>query len=119
MRHYLIAIALAAALSIGAAQAAPGFGASSHRLGASASEPSKKESRALSTFEAFLAIFGLDLAASVEPVAGESMNARNSKTKECQQAKKTDVAKAETKEGAEGASTKGKSRTGEPVYLAF
>jgi hypothetical protein len=47
------------------------------------------------------------------------MNRRDGEAKQCDQAKKTEVAKAETKDEAEGASSKGKSRTGEPVYLAF
>lgn len=118
MRHLLTATGLAAALSLGAAQAAPGFGASSHRLGGG-HQPTEKQGKALSAFEAMLGLLGFELSASVEPVVSESMTDRNGKLKECDEAKKTDVAKAESKGGAEGGSSKGKSRTGEPVYLAF
>lgn len=118
MRHYLTAFVMAAALSIGAAQAAPGFGASSHRLGGGV-QPAEREGKALSAFEAFLGLLGFDLSASVEPVVSENATGRNGKLKECDEAKKTDIAKAESKDGAEGGSSKDKSRAGEPVYLAF
>lgn len=118
MRLSLTVIIAAAALSIGAAHAAPAFGSSSHRLGGTANEPAKK-GEALSFFEALFAVLGIDAAASVEPVVGETMNRRDGKAKQCDQEKKSEVAKAETKDEAEGASSKGKSRTGEPVYLAF
>jgi hypothetical protein len=118
MRLSLTVIVAAAALTIGAAHAAPAFGTSSHRVGGSSSEPVKKGD-ALSIFEALFAVLGFDVAASVEPVADETMNRRDGKAKQCEQAKKAEVAKAETKNEAEGASSRGKSRTGEPVYLAF
>lgn len=117
MRHYLKAVVLASALSMGVAQAAPVFGASSHRLGGGSE---KAESRKpLSLFEAVLALAGIDLAASIEPIASDAVADRAGKTKECDQSKKTEVAKAETKETADGGSSKGRTRTGEPIYLAF
>jgi hypothetical protein len=119
MRHTMIAIFAASAVSFGLAQAAPGFGASSHRLGGgSGDQKSERHHDSLGWLEALLAFAGVDPSASVEPVAGETLGAS---AKQCDKQKKTEVAKADDKEATkEGAgSTKGRARTGEPVYLAF
>lgn len=118
MRHSLKAIMIATALSVGAAHAAPGFGASSHRLGGGTPK-AEKQSKATPAWEIFLALIGFDLAATVEPVASETIDKQHGKSKQCEQSKKTEVARADEKDEAEGGSSKGRSRTGEPVYLAF
>lgn len=119
MRNYLTAIVIASALSFGAANAAPGFGPSSHRLGGGTSAKAADDNKPMTFIEAVLGLIGFDLAASVEPVVGETYVDRNGKTKECEQAKKAEVAKAEEKSETEGGDSKGRSRNGEPVYLAF
>jgi hypothetical protein len=118
MRHGFTAIALVTALTMGAAHAAPDFGASSHRLGG-VSKPAEKERNPLALFELALGLIGFDLSASVEPVVGETLNDSASRAKKCDQAKDTEVAKAETKNGSDTGSSKGRARNGEPVYLAF
>jgi hypothetical protein len=110
---------LATVMMTGAAQAAPSFGASSHRLGGSAGEPSKSERTSLSLVEMVIGLIGFDLSASVEPVVGETLNDSARKSKTCDQAKETEVAKAETKNGSDSSSSKGRAKPGEPVYLAF
>lgn len=117
MRRSLAAIAFAAALAFGAAEAAPLFGASTHRLGGGQAAKEQNDARAL--LEAIFAWIGFDLVATVEPVAREGVADQAGRPKECDRAKKAEVAKAETKDESEGGSSKGRSRTGEPVYLAF
>ncbi len=118
-RAFLLAAALSVgALAAGAAQAAS-FGASSHRVGGAPAHAAEKDSTAVAIFDRVLGLVGFDLAASVKPVAGERVPNRTARPKECDQAKKTAVAKAESKDSEGGGSSKGKSRTGEPVYLAF
>ncbi len=120
MRHHLTAIVLAAALSIGAAHAAPGFGASSHRLSGDSSPKKASEHKPLTLIEAVLGLIGIELSASVEPIVGETYVDRAGKSKQCDQEKKAEVAKAEEKDGAQGGgSSKGRTRAGEPIYLAF
>jgi hypothetical protein len=120
MRHWSIAILAASAVSVGLAQAAPGFGASSPRLGGGSYQGSEKPKEAIGFFEALLVFAGFEMTASVRPVAGESIGGPPP-AKECDKQKKTEVAKAEDKETTEGGagSSKGRGRTGEPVYLAF
>lgn len=119
MRNYLTAIVVAAALSVGAANAAPGFGPSSHRLGGGTSAKAADDNKPMKLVEAVLNLIGFDFAASVEPVVGETYVDRTGKTKECEQAKKAEVAKAEEKNESEGGDSKDRSRYGEPIYLAF
>lgn len=122
MRNYLSALVFTAVFSIGAAQAAPSFGPSSHRLGGDDSrsaKAAKNDERPLSLFEMALSIVGVKLATSVEPVVGERIARSGEKSKECDKAETTEVAKAEPKDGGEGAGSKGRARPGEPVYLAF
>jgi hypothetical protein len=118
----MTAPAFAAALSIGSVHAAPGFGPSSHRVGGAvgAGKSATTESKPQSIVESLFALIGLDLSASakVEPVVGEAYPERAGGSKECDQEKTTEVAKVDSKdEKATGA--KGRTRTGEPVYLAF
>ncbi len=119
MRNHLTAIVIAAALSVGAANATPAFGPSSHRLGGGTSAKVADDAKPMTLLEAVLSFVGFDLAVSVEPVVGETYSDRTGKTKECEQAKKAEVAKAEEKNESEGGESKGYSRPGEPVYLAF
>jgi hypothetical protein len=119
MKIRLTAIVIAAAFTVGSANAATGFGSSSHRLGGDSSARAAKDSKPLTLIEAVLGLIGFDFAASVEPVASEAYADRTGKPKECEQAKKTEVAKAESKEDEQGGASKGRTRTGEPVYLAF
>jgi len=116
MRNHFAAIVIASALTVTAAHAAP-FGPSSHRLGGGASSPEAQKS--VNFIEALLGFIGIELSASVEPVVSESYVGPARPAKECDQAKKSEVAKAETKEEAQGASSKGRARPGDPVYLAF
>ena len=118
MRHYLAAFVIASALSLGVAQAAPGFGASSHRLGGGAGAEKAERRQPLSLFESILALAGIDLSLAIEPIASETI-ADRSRSKECDQAKNTEVAKADAKESPDGSSPRGRTRTGEPIYLAF
>lgn len=120
MRHWSIAILAASAVFVGWAQAAPGFGASSHRLGGGSGHGSESQKEAIGFLEALLAFAGFEMTTSVKPVARES-NGGPPPAKECDEQKKTEVAKADEKEAAEGGagSSKGRSRSGEPVYLAF
>ena len=119
MRNLLAAIIIASALTMTVAQAAP-FGPSSHRLGGGASSSKSSETpKTVNFVEALLGIIGIEPTASVEPVVGESYVSPARQTEECDQAKKSEVAKAETKEDAQGASSKGRARPGDPVYLAF
>jgi len=119
MRRYFTAIALVTALTMGAAHAAPNFGAPSHRLGSGVSKPAEKERNPLSLFELALGASDFDLSTSVEPIVGETLNDSSSRAKKCDQAKETEVAKAETKNGTDSSSSKGRARNAEPVYLAF
>ena len=121
MRQHLIILVGAAVLLVGgAAEAAPAFGASSHRLSGSASGHSKAQAaRPLGWFEAALGLIGIDLAASVMPVGGEAMNERGARSSECETAKKTEVAKADPKDETNASGSKGRARPNEPVYLAF
>lgn len=119
MRNHLVGIVLASALAVSAAQATP-FGPASHRLGGGASSStSSDESTPKSLIDAFLGFIGFNLAVSVEPVVGDAYVDRAGKTRECDEAKKSEVAKAETKDDAQGGSSKGRTRPGDPVYLAF
>ncbi len=120
MRNYFTAVVLAAALTMGVANAATSFGPSSHRLGGDSSAKASKEHKPLGLIETVLGLIGFDLAASVEPVVGEGYADRSGKPKECEQAKKTEVAKADAKDGPDGGgSSKGRTRPGDPIYLAF
>jgi len=124
MRHHhrLCAFALLAVLSIGAAQAAPSFGASSHRLGGDESTSARaatKDERPLSLLEMALSLAGVKLSTGVEPVVGDRVVRGANKSKECDNAEAAEVAKAEPEDGGEGATSKGRARSGEPVYLAF
>lgn len=124
MRHHLhlYAFAFSTALMFGVAQAAPSFGSSSHRLGGDDSRTSKaarKDERPLSLLEMALSVAGVKLTTSVEPVAGERSARGTKPAKQCDKAETTEVAKADTKDGGEGGSTKARARSGEPVYLAF
>lgn len=122
MRKAMTALAFAAALSIGTAEAAPGFGPSSHRIGGGvgSGKAATTESKPQSIVESLFAILGFDISASakVEPVVGEAYPERAGAAKECDQEKKTEVAKADSKD-ANTPGAKGRTRTGEPVYLAF
>jgi len=122
MRNYMTAFALAAALSIGSAAAAPGFGPSSHRVGGAvgSGNSATTESKPQTIIESLFAIIGVDLSANakVEPVIGETYPERADAAKECDQEKKTEVAKADSK-GESATGSKSRTRTGEPVYLAF
>lgn len=124
MRHHirLCAFAFSTALMFGVAQAAPSFGSSSHRLGgddSGSARATRKDERPLSLFEMALSIAGVKLTTSVEPVVGEASARGTKPAKECEKAKATEVAKADSKDGGEGGSSKGRARSGEPVYLAF
>lgn len=119
MRHHLIAFAVMAAVSLGAAQAAPEFGSASHRLGGDASPPAEREAAALSLFQSLLAMFGIEISASVEPVAGDDQRLGKTKSRECDEAGKAEVASADRKEGSQESADKPRMPTGEPVYLAF
>ncbi len=89
-------------------------------LAAAPRTPSEKETHTLGLIDMILGLVGFDLAASVEPIVGETTPGGSTRAKQCDKEKKTEVAKAEEKDGSEGGgSSKGKSRTGEPVYLAF
>lgn len=119
MRHQLIATVLASALLASAAQAAP-FGPASHRLGGSAtSAKSTQDAKPMTLIEAFLGFIGFDLAASVEPIASETYVDRTGKTKQCDETKKSEVAKAEPTDDAQAGASKDRTRTANPVYLAF
>ena len=119
MRNHLTAILIASALAMSAAQAAP-FGPASHRLGGgSAAAKSSQDAKPMTLIEAFLGLIGFDMAVSVEPVVGETYVDRAGDAKQCDDAKKSEVAKAETSDDARGGSSKGRTRTGDPVYLAF
>lgn len=120
MRNCFIAIVAASAVAVGAAQAAP-FGPASHRLGGngSASTQSTEAARPMTLIEAVLDFVGFKLSASVEPVVGDTYIDRTGKTRQCDEAKNAEVAKAEPKENAPGGASKGRTRSGEPVYLAF
>lgn len=122
MRNYLTAFAATAIFSIGAAQAAPSFGPSSHRLGGDdnrSAKAARNDERPLSLFEMALSMVGVKLTTSVKPVVGETTARSVEKGKECDKAETTEVAKAETKDGGESAASKGRARPSEPVYLAF
>ena len=119
MKIRLTAIVIAAAVIMGSANAAPGFGPSSHRLGGASSTDAAKDGKPLTLIEAFLGFIGFDLAATVEPVVGEAYADRSGKSKECEQAKQTEVAKADSKDDERGGASKDRARAGEPVYLAF
>lgn len=115
MRQSLIATMAAVSVMFAAAEAAPAFGAGLHRAGG-AERGHAKESP-LAAFEALLALIGIEATASVRPV---TETGERTKTKQCEQSKKTEIAKAAPKADADGgAASKGRSRTGEPVYLAF
>ncbi|HNS86239.1 MAG TPA: hypothetical protein PKH09_05000 [Parvularculaceae bacterium] len=118
MRQKISLLAAAAVLLIGgAAQAAPGFGASSHRLGGGSA--ASTQSKPASLLEATLRLFGFETAATVQPVVGDRLGDTAGRTKECDQADKAEVAKAETKTAQGGAEAKARPRPNEPVYLAF
>lgn len=116
MRNRLTAFVLASALTFGAAEAAPSFGSSSQRLGGGAAA---HEGDAPTLIEIVLGLVGFDFAATIEPVAGERFGDRAGKAKECEQSKKTEVAKAEPKESGGATTAKARPKSGEPVYLAF
>ena len=119
MRNHILAVVLASALAVSAAHAAP-FGPASHRLGGGTTSAKPSETaKPINLVEAILGFIGFDLSASVEPVAGETYVDQNGKTQQCDETKKSEVAKAETKEDAQGGSSKGRTRNGDPVYLAF
>lgn len=119
MRNRLLAIVVASAISVGAANAAPGFGPSSHRLGGGTSDKTADTSKPMTLIETVLSFIGFDLTAKVEPVAGETYVDRTGKSKECAETKKAEVAKADEKSDSDGGESKSRSRYGEPVYLAF
>ncbi len=115
MRHSLIAFCALAVLSLSAANAAPGPGASSHRLvGDGASNASEKSERA-SLLELIAALIGLERAPAAardkqtNPTPGDIENC-----KEPQKALATAKPSTETT-----ARTDVRSRFGEPLYLAF
>jgi hypothetical protein len=114
-RHLFIAVGAAGLALSSVADAAPAFGATSHRTGGAAAAE-KRADRPL--IEVVLSLIGFDFAATVEPVVGESAVRRDARAKECEQSKKTEVAKAEPKDEEGGGAAK-RSRTGEPLYLAF
>lgn len=119
MRYQFIVTVLASALLASAAQAAP-FGPASHRLGGSAtSAKSSEDAKPMTLIEAFLGFIGFDLAASVEPIASETYVDRTGKTKQCDETKKSEVAKAEPADEAAAGASKGRTRPVDPVYLAF
>ena len=124
MRQHLrlYAFAFSTALMFGVAQAAPSFGSSSHRLGgddSASSRAARKDERPLSLFEMALSIAGVKLTTSIEPVVAEGSARGTKPAKQCDKAETTEVAKADSKDGGEGGSTKARVRSGEPVYLAF
>ncbi len=123
MRHFTIAFAVSAALSVGVSHAAPGFGASSHRLGGdgagSKASASKNENAPWDLLTSLAALAGFDLSGSVEPVAVQRISRKAADRKECENAKGTEVAKAEPKQGGGNTPTKPRGPSGEPIYLAF
>ena len=119
MRQYYLTVAAVAVLAIGGvAQAAPAFGARAHNLGGAASQSRTLENKPLGWIELALGIFGVDLAASVEPVAGDKLDDSGTRAKECEESKKAEVAKAEP-QNDQGSGSKGRAMPNEPVYLAF
>ena len=119
MRRYFTAIALVTALTMGAAHAAPNFGASSHRLGSGVSKPAEKERNPLSLFELALGLIGFDLSASVQPVVGETLNDSFSMAKKCDQAERDRSRQGGNEERDRLQFVERPRRNAEPVYLAF
>lgn len=111
-------IAAVAVLSVGAAHAAPGFGASSHRLGGGTQGVEARKDP-MPWVVALLGIIGIDLTAKVEPVVGDTLEERRAKARQCDEAKNAEMAKADEQTSAKGDRSKGRSRNGDPVYLAF
>lgn len=114
MRTLAISIATAA-LMASPAFAAPSFGPAGHWLGGD--DARAKQEKGVDLPSAVLSLFGIDLAATITPVASEAYEKKVG-SKECDQAKKTEVAKAEPK-ASDASGSKGRARAGEPVYLAF
>jgi len=118
MRHHLPAATAAFILLIGGtAQAAPGLGASSHRLGGGSTASS--QSKTVSILEAAMKFFGFETAASVEPLVGDRLGETAARTKQCDGEENAEVAKAETQKEQGGAEPKSRVQPHEPVYLAF
>ena len=120
MRHlYVAMLGAAVLLAGGVAQAAPGFGASSHQLGGSVGASGSDESKSITFLESVLGLIGIEFAVSVEPVVGDRFNEPASRSKECKDAEKAEVAKADAKPESGAGAAKNPVRPHEPVYLAF
>ena len=119
IKNLAVLVIATGALS-GTADAAPGFGSASHRLGGGATGATAENSeRSVGVVEAIFNLLNRKGEASVAAVTPASSAAEAARAKECDKSKKTEVAKAEAKPGETDKAAKGRMPTGEPVYLAF
>lgn len=127
MAKILVAAVIAGAMLFGAAQAAPGFGASSHRLSGSTPTQSAPADEPATFVEAFLALLGIESTRKIDPTYAEKiaerMGAANSESRskaeaeQCDEAKKAEDLKSQKAEAR--AKAKRSDTAGRPVYLAF
>jgi hypothetical protein len=118
MRKNIAIVLSASAVLLGAAQAAPTFGASSHHLGGErAGKYATQETETATFLEVFLGVLTFDLSAKATPIAERRTVDEKARAAECEQAKKdnAEIAQAEPETNGD----KAKHPNLEPMFLAF
>jgi hypothetical protein len=113
---FALAASAAAALFATAADARPGIGGASHRVGGEASTKAAEGSTLIETVATF---FGFSVTAKAAPTVGtDAPRSAAPRTEQCEEEKKRAEA-AKASETRRTAQAEKRQRGGEPVYLAF